>query len=103
MHKNLSFLIQNKSKVLEQISAHSKLEKYKQLITNSHLFQMHMNKFGPFKVNDIAKENPTCFKYKTYEEEGKEGWLIEYTESHDESKCWWGQEFGAYHVEIGLQ
>ena len=103
MHKNLSFLIQNKQKVLYRISKHSKLEKYKQLITNTHLFQMHMNKFGPFKVNDIAKENPTLFRYKTYHEEEKEGMMIEYDESCDESSCWWGQEFGAYHVEIGLQ
>jgi len=41
---------------------------------------MHINKFGPFRVNDLAKENPTFFQHRNYEEEEKEGQLIEYGE-----------------------
>lgn len=105
IHKNLCFLTQNKSRMLEYITHKrcSDLNGYKTLIIDNDLIGVHFNRFGIFDVKDLMEKNPHCFRLLKMQDPDRQGEAVQYTEGQERWRCWWGQPRGPFHVEIGIK
>ena len=79
------------------------LNQHLQFIKEQELIQVHIDKFGPFKVSELLENNPLCFKYKFYQQEDQLGKVVEYKVGQNVNVMWLGQQKGSYHVEIGYR